>query len=296
MIKKLDYVLKEPKHHNYFDFNWKKFISISNDVRISKRLNHFLANKKVILVGPSPYLVGQKKGEYINSFDIVVRFNKGWKIENDLTIDYGKRTDILWHCMKTNSCGNFEIEKKIKYGVKWIISQFPRNLDYFDQDITDFELLNNDRIKFEVFSDLLYFINIQNAIGTRPNIGVTAILDLLNYDIKSLNVIGFSFHSDGYYFKDNRKLTSVYHKIKPQKLLLKILNDNVDKLTFDKEIVDQLDNENYISLQNNYAKKPDDIIIIENKLINSIIKFNKLIRKWKNLLIVNFFKTIKSNL
>lgn len=284
MIKQLDFIIREPKsHNNGCQLTWEIYKNLTKGVRISKDLNEYLKNKKVIVVGPSPYLINKNKGDFINSFDVIIRFNKGWKIDDNFTNDYGNRTDILWHCMKTESCGFFKIDDKLNYGIKWIISQFPRNLDYFDADIKKFELDNKERIKFDVFSDLIFFLNIQNYLGTRPNIGVSSIIDLLNYDIKSLHVSGFSFYKDGYFFKDDRSLKLTNHKIEPQIEMLKILNKNIDKLTFDQEINEQLISSNLNEIGNyNFGETKN--IILENELINKMVLLNHKIRDFKRLI------------
>ena len=38
----------------------------------------YFVNKSVVIVGPSQSLKGSKQGEFIDSFDLVVRVNKGW--------------------------------------------------------------------------------------------------------------------------------------------------------------------------------------------------------------------------
>ena len=38
----------------------------------------YFAGKSVVIVGPSQSLKGSKQGEFIDSFDLVVRVNKGW--------------------------------------------------------------------------------------------------------------------------------------------------------------------------------------------------------------------------
>ena len=39
-------------------------------------LKDYFENKRVIVVGPSPHLVGKNYGEFIDSFDLVVRINE----------------------------------------------------------------------------------------------------------------------------------------------------------------------------------------------------------------------------
>jgi hypothetical protein len=55
--------------------------------------------KRVIFVGPSPIMKGRKLGEFIDSFDVVIRTNNMMNtlLDNPLLYeDYGRRTDILY--------------------------------------------------------------------------------------------------------------------------------------------------------------------------------------------------------
>ena len=202
MLKYLDFNLTEPyREGNRTDITWETFQQYRDEVKISKKFNDYLKGKKVVIVGPSPYLVGKERGEFINSFDVVIRMNKGWKITPDRIKDYGSKTDIRWHCMMEHpdNGGDFAIDDMMDHGVEWLASQFPRNLDYFHYDNIKFEQKNhNDKINFHCFADLIYFLNIHRALETRPNVAPTAIFELINYDIKNLHLMGVTFFKDGW--------------------------------------------------------------------------------------------------
>lgn len=51
-------------------------------------------NKNIIFTCPSSILVNSKIGNYIDSFDTVIRINNFFNINNE--IDFGKRIDILY--------------------------------------------------------------------------------------------------------------------------------------------------------------------------------------------------------
>jgi len=57
-------------------------------------MHHKLKNKTVALVGPASSLKGQQKGQYIDSFDYVVRINYA-NIQS--VLDAGSRTDIVYY-------------------------------------------------------------------------------------------------------------------------------------------------------------------------------------------------------
>ena len=62
------------------------------------RLEEYLQGKRVALVGPAPYLMGQNKGKLIDSYDVVVRIQP----EIFSTPDYGSRTDVIQSCMNSS--------------------------------------------------------------------------------------------------------------------------------------------------------------------------------------------------
>lgn len=244
MLKYLDFVVPEPyREGGRTDLTWETFQQYRKEVNISKKFNDYLKNKSVIIVGPSPYLIGKGRGEYIDSFDIVIRMNKGWKIAQDRVKDYGSKTNIRWHCMMEhpNNGGPFEIDNMLDYGVEWLASQFPRNLDYFHNDNIKFEFQNKDKINFHCFSDLIYFLNIHRALETRPNVAPTAIFELINYDVKNLHLAGVSFFKDGWdsgYKEDSyiSNTATIGHSQEPQMHLLKLILENEPKFSMDKEI------------------------------------------------------------
>ena len=244
MIKYLDFNIQEPyREGNRTDITWDTFQQYRDEVKISKKFNDYLKGKSIVIVGPSPYLIGKNRGEYIDSFDIVIRMNKGWKISPNKVKDYGFKTDIRWHCMMEhpNNGGDFAINEMVNHEVKWLASQFPRNLDYFHHDNIKFEEKNQNKINFHCFSDLIYFLNIHRALETRPNVAQTAVFELINYDIKNLHLMGVTFFKDGWdkgykATKYDNKDAIKGHSQEAQIHLLKLILENESKFTMDKEI------------------------------------------------------------
>ena len=245
MIKYLDFNVAEPhRWGNRTDLDWDTFQEYRDEVKISKKFNDYLKNKSVVVVGPSPYLIGKERGEFIDSFDVVIRMNKGWKISPDLIKDYGSKTTIRWHCMMEHekNGGPYDIEGMLDYGVEWLASQFPRNLDYFHYDNIKFEEINKNRINFYHFSDLMYFLNVHRSLETRPNVGPTAVFDLINYDISKIHLMGCTFFRDGWTddVKEGKDFTNeeatIGHATEAQMNLLKIILENEPKFTMDDEI------------------------------------------------------------
>ena len=168
------------------------------------RLKDFLKDKKVILVGPSESLLKKKNKEFIESFDVIVRVNRGIEPTRKYHKYIGTRTDILYNCMLEHPDNggiidaNYFASKKVKFVV------YHPEVDYHgvavDNDPphlkneTIQELQNNNisvkRINCELYN------NISSQVECRPNTGFIAIFDLLHYDIKELYITGFTFYLD----------------------------------------------------------------------------------------------------
>jgi len=64
--------------------------------KLEKTRNNFLTyieNKSIAIVGNSPCEIGKHRGKDIDNHDIVIRFNN-YILDNDTTIDYGKKENI----------------------------------------------------------------------------------------------------------------------------------------------------------------------------------------------------------
>jgi len=57
-----------------------------------------MKDKKVIIVASSPHLEGKGTGKLIDSYDIVVRMNQGYRLMKLLPQDYGSKIDMLFLC------------------------------------------------------------------------------------------------------------------------------------------------------------------------------------------------------
>ena len=202
-------------------------------------LNDYLKNKKVVLVGPAAYLHNSKKMNFIDSFDVVVRLNNGYNISEERIQDLGSRTDVLYHCF-----WGPHFPQSIPF------LTYP-NIEPFSTDLTKFNLVNQNRVPFEVY-DLELYLKLFNLLNSRPNTGTCAIYDLINSQIKSLHVCGITMFKGGY-IKGYRK-THVFnsrkevelennihknHDIGNQiKFLKNIFKD--ERVTLDKEVRDSI--------------------------------------------------------
>lgn len=227
-----------------------------NNAKIDRSLNHYLKDKSVIIVGPASYMKDSGKGEFIESHDIIIRCNGFWKPDSSLYKDVGKRTNIRWHSGAEfpSTGGMWNIKDMIDYGVEYVCIQYPKYLDYFHYDIKKFENLNEEyNLPFHYWSDLELYLSFHHYLGTRMQLGMAAVTDLMFYDLKSLHISGFSFHANikegiagdyiegakpaGYVQNDYNKTihSFVNHAQIPQMKLLREFMNLDSRLTIDSE-------------------------------------------------------------
>jgi hypothetical protein len=196
-LKKLNVI------HKYYDCEY----NIKENFLNLDLFNEYIKNKKIIIVGPAPYLNKYNLGKFIDSFDIVVRVNKGHQMTQD-PIKYGSRTDILFHCVSQiyengGSLNNSLIKEK---NIKYLFCCYP--YIYHDEN-TSFKgklggniqlyekLLKQNLNVNKVMIDKKYYIDFENSLKTRPNSGFIAIDHLRRYT-DNLYVLGFTFFKGGY--------------------------------------------------------------------------------------------------
>lgn len=247
-------IVPEPPHNdNPNGFTYDKWKDIRKFGKFDESYNEMLKDKRVIVVGPSPSLEGSGMGEWIDSFDIVVRINKAFPIEEGVESDIGSRTDIHYHCLCTDMhCGGPVFYKEMKDENVFVSCPYPKWVQPFYSDVTRFE---NDNKKWDLGFHVLdtnYFMGIAEMLGTRANSGTLTILDLLCYDVKELNITGFTWFRDGWRksYKDHTKIFGEEegkkkeekwlsgefegnHKQKPQEDLVREIYLNDDRVKID---------------------------------------------------------------
>ena len=173
---------------------------------INKKYLNYLSGKKVVLVGPAEYLTKLNTGKYIDSFDVVVRINRGIEVIDKYFDSIGSRTDILYNCLikSPDNGGDIKVKEYKKNKIKWIATT-PN--PYFNEDskpnelhkmvswFTVFKLKWN--FNFHIMDQKKYSL-INKKVESRANTGFASIFDLLNHDISKLYITGFSFYLDNF--------------------------------------------------------------------------------------------------
>ena len=204
-----DKIYTEPSKDNALGFSYENWLSIRSKGKYDTQYNDLLKDKRVIIVGPSPSLVGSGKGKEIDDYDIVIRINKGFPIEEGMESDLGSRTDIHYHCLHTHpACGGKIFYEEMKDKNVLVSCPYPKYVGPFHGDVTSFESENKKwNLPFHC-TDTDYYIGVAKMLGTRPNAGTMTIMDLLCYDLKELHITGFTWFRDGWRktYKDHCEL------------------------------------------------------------------------------------------
>ncbi|KKK83953.1 hypothetical protein LCGC14_2788220 [marine sediment metagenome] len=217
---------------------------VKDNKRNANRYRDFLKNKTVALVGPSWHTKGSNQVNLINSHDVVVRINLGFRVvSNKVKKDIGKRTDILYSSLARYFFSKkvFTIKSLIKMSrsISWISCAFPlgrsgglSRLSKINQRIKNpIPVHVMDRKSFKFVKNEV----VGNLPNYKPSTGILTIYDLLQYDIKKLYITGINFYNidsvgkrksyyssymDGFLFIDPRK---AHHKMKQEIVLMKYL-------------------------------------------------------------------------
>ena len=160
----------------------------------------FLKGKTVAIVGPSKSLMyTEANGKYIDSFDVVVRINKGLGVVNR---DYsGSKTDVMYNSLDLHPASGgrvitLELENA---GVKFVRSPYPISEAVHNPLIYSDPSFKEVISKFSIgHIDPTLYLAIKKETNSRVNSGLGAIIDLLSFDLSKLYVTGIDFYRSSY--------------------------------------------------------------------------------------------------
>lgn len=169
------------------------------DYEKDESLAELITGKSIAVVGPAKNIEGKGMGSFIDSFDLVIRPGQLTHLPDNITDDYGKRTDIIFHSFNSwerkIASKNIEFLKSLSYVVGCMVCVSDCN------NYEDFRnKLISEGIKFHKPSDRYILRNFRD-VGTTISCGISSIIILLEYDIKSLYITGFDFYNLGEYGK-----------------------------------------------------------------------------------------------
>ena len=164
--------------------------------------HEYMANKRVVLVGPAEYLSRSSKGVALDSYDAVVRINNGYIIPRELEPHVGTRTDVVYHSLER--FGEYDMNELVNRKVSFLCSSMPNDQTFVyqhmrpgwrDRVFSKFRTLNKGRVKFRVPPGEA-FDAAARSMGCCPFSGISAVIDLLQSGLKLLRVVGFTFYAD----------------------------------------------------------------------------------------------------
>lgn len=186
----------------------------------SSKLNNYLKylkDKRIIVVGPSPSILGKGYGEYIDSFDVVIRTNGGIKLTLTNPVDYGTRCNVLYtNGYFSNHLNSSDVDLINDKEVSFIISKSPIKI------IKKFK-----RVLKSSITGWKYLTDLGNIINCVPLSGTYILYEIISSSsFNSLMITGMDFYEDinniytnGYLpgeFKYNYHNNDLIHNYKEQ--------------------------------------------------------------------------------
>jgi hypothetical protein len=185
-----------------------------------------LKRKRVAIVGPAETLIGTGRGDLLDSYDLVVRFNtviEYLPFSVELARDIGTRTDILYsnnEVLMEGIVGRKLISHEKwaevceRVGIKYVVGA---NNDFRHATGEALRPCYSERERFQRFLDehgietrfrMLFHISdtaTRFLAGHVGRTGFLAIFDLLSFDLAELYITGMTFyHKGGHLFLKDR--------------------------------------------------------------------------------------------
>jgi len=184
------------------------------------KLHELVKGKRVAIIGPANSSVDEKKGTYIDEFDIVIRINKAPSVIASGKFDafIGTKVDMLFHSFFENTQsggGPLDIALFESLGIRYLVNPVAEFRGY--------------RVIFNFFKKYKYRKNVyvlpaqayrrwkKKLNGYQPTIGFCALMSLLECDFEELFLSGFTFFKTGFAegYRDNmRESTQVQEFIR----------------------------------------------------------------------------------
>lgn len=163
---------------------------------LQARFREFVAGKRCIIVCPGGYTEGQGRGEWIDSFDVVVRPNWGCPVPAALEADLGRRTDVLYkRLLKLGKTEEVDVEDYLNAGLGWLVA-----IDHVGMSGPNWKHITErvgDRIP--VIWDRHTRGILRQRLLCSPLVGAIALHNLLENGAASVAIYGMDFYESGYH-------------------------------------------------------------------------------------------------
>ena len=186
------------------------------DLDIPEDFEKIIRDKRVVIVGPAEYLTGRSSGTKIDNYDVVIRPNCFFLPEK-AHVDYGSRTDIMYHNMASvylsglqeQVKNNPEVFKSLQYVVGSAIKAGPQDHawsgwsdDHKSECATNFDKLKIDEVPYWWIGVPNYKKTHDLVGGCEPYTGISSIIITTACKPKELHVTGFDFYSGSKVYAD----------------------------------------------------------------------------------------------
>ena len=157
-------------------------------------------DKKIAIIGPADSAFENANGEYIDSFDFVIRINKAPHSWTDEKSKYlGTKSDILFHSFYENSIsggGVLDIDLYKAMGIRFLIN--PRTT--FSSYRRTFNFFRKYLKKQKVYHlPVTFYKEMQKPFGSdRPTVGFAALFSALRSECELVFISGFTFFRTPY--------------------------------------------------------------------------------------------------
>lgn len=160
----------------------------------NEKYKEFLKNKKVAIIGPAESAFFNESGKYIDTFDIVVRVNRGIEMVKGNESFIGNRTDVLYNSLDygINSGGNLE---GVDNTIKFICCPYSIEEGTFRRGAIPSSVFDKFNIRF---IDTKVYNKLKSGTNSGINSGFGAIVDILQHDIQQLYITGIDFYRSLY--------------------------------------------------------------------------------------------------
>ena len=209
----------------FYKFNNFFFTKHLQNLASEDNYAEIIRDKTIALVGPASYLENSKWGKEIDSYDLVIRINRGIELIDNYSSDIGLRTDILYSCLIEDPENAGIIDPILfseKYNLKFICTTPFSNLKSFFNKNDIHPMADKD--KFKTLSKLIpsriishrYWESFSKELETRPTTGYISIFDILKFRPKKIKIFGFSFYSTGIlkgYKKGTKYKEETFHDV-----------------------------------------------------------------------------------
>lgn len=254
--------------------NWDNVFLEINKV-LDKSFIEYIKGKRVVIIGPSEFLVDKKLKEFIDNNDIIIRINLGYKLTMDKNSnDFGSKTDVIYLNQKIRYFGNNYHNNIIQELENNNIPEYiVLNCAGLPKLIDDYK--HENKYTNIIHSDLNNIKKILN-INTNLYMGTQIILEILACNPTDLILVGIDFYSNKCCktYNENNILFDKNYEINNEK------NNNI--------------NNNHINLNNNFDFHLFAFICGIKDMLPSIKNVNIILDSFLNSLI-NDYKIIHNN-